>query len=516
MPRVVIVGLDGVPWSVINRLYEDGVVDVLPEIAKEGAHGTLTSIIPPYTVPAWTSMATGVNPGKHGAYSTHVPQPDYSLRLLTSGDVLYPRVYECLSMCGMESVVVNLPLSYPPRLFRGVMVSDWLYPKLKVYPEEESAFLRGYSQPDPLWALYSPAGYSRTLLEGLNGRIGAIKRLFQNVNWDMFFVVFSETDFLLHKDYENIINGGNSHPSRNVFHKIDSFVGWILDRLPQDCLLLVVSDHGFAKYRCVVHVNSLLRNLGLITLKAFRRGTTDFSGRLPIPRFAYRYIYRSRNLRRLVGPVLDYLGFNSASLYLRIPASKSYAFMLPDHFGIYINSRDIFSNWLLKKREAVSIKRKLIRLLRRIKNPKNGNHLFSAVYAREDVFSGPNVHRIPHIILVPSAPCWMDHEIAGAPVEVRTHIDHSLTGMVVLYGCDVKAGTKLKGASLLDITPTILHYLGLSVDSRADGRPLLEAFKPSSAVRQRPVRFGDYLSRWRAALKFKLLREKIKHRGKHA
>jgi len=412
----------------------------------------------------------------------------------------------------MRSVVVNLPLSYPPLLLRGVMVSDWLYPKLEVYPEDAKEFLRGYSQPDPLWALHSPLGYSQTLLQGLNGRINALKRLFQNVEWNMFFTVFSETDFLLHKDYDNIVNGEKSHPSRSVFRRIDQFIGWVLDRLPEDCLLLVVSDHGFAKYKCVVHVNSLLRNLGLITLKAFRHVSSGFGGRLPIPRFAYRYIYRSKNLRRLAGPILDYLGFSYASLYLRIPASKSYAFMLPDHFGIYINSRDIFSSWLLRRREATTIKLRLMRLLRRIKNPQSGSRLFSAVYAREAVFSGPSVRRIPHIILVPSAPCWMDHEVAGAPVEVRTHIDHSLRGMAVLYGEDVKPKTRLKDASLLDITPTILHYLGLPVDSRIDGKPLLEAFKPSSDARLRPIKFGDYLSKWRTTLKFKLLREKIKHR----
>ena len=108
MRRVAVIGLDGVPWKVVNKLHSDGVIKHLAELREEGAHGHLASTIPPFTVPAWTSMSTGVNPGKHGAYATHALRSDYSLRLLTSRDVHYPRVYEILTI----SLLFTLELAF--------------------------------------------------------------------------------------------------------------------------------------------------------------------------------------------------------------------------------------------------------------------------------------------------------------------------------------------------------------------------------------------------------------------
>ena len=45
-----------------------------------------------------------------------------------------------------------------------------------------------------------------------------------------------------------------------------------------------------------------------------------------------------------------------------------------------------------------------------------------------------------------------------------------------LRGPGVLPGVKLEGASLLDPTPTILHYLGLPVPEYMDGRVLTDAF----------------------------------------
>ncbi len=44
-----------------------------------------------------------------------------------------------------------------------------------------------------------------------------------------------------------------------------------------------------------------------------------------------------------------------------------------------------------------------------------------------------------------------------------------------MAGPSVKRGEPLEGASLLDVTPTILTLLGLPVGADMDGRPALEA-----------------------------------------
>lgn len=68
MGRVLIVGLDGATFDVIQPLVEQ---DRLPNLAKmvhEGAWGAFRSTVPPISPTAWTTFATGVNPDRHGVY----------------------------------------------------------------------------------------------------------------------------------------------------------------------------------------------------------------------------------------------------------------------------------------------------------------------------------------------------------------------------------------------------------------------------------------------------------------
>ena len=66
MGKVWIVGLDGATLDLIVPWVEQGELPTLARIMREGTVGQLTTVIPPMTGPAWTSFATGKNPGKHG------------------------------------------------------------------------------------------------------------------------------------------------------------------------------------------------------------------------------------------------------------------------------------------------------------------------------------------------------------------------------------------------------------------------------------------------------------------
>lgn len=54
---------------------------------------------------------------------------------------------------------------------------------------------------------------------------------------------------------------------------------------------------------------------------------------------------------------------------------------------------------------------------------------------------------------------------------------HRPFGIVCLKGPGIKQNDRLYGASILDVTPTILAVLGLPIGSDMDGRPWLEAFE---------------------------------------
>ncbi len=72
----------------------------------------------------------------------------------------------------------------------------------------------------------------------------------------------------------------------------------------------------------------------------------------------------------------------------------------------------------------------------------------------------------------------------------RAHLDHEKDGIFIAAGPHIRAGAQVPGASVLDLTPTVLHYLGLPVAKDMDGKVLERIF--NNDFRQRnPIRFVD-------------------------
>lgn len=57
---------------------------------------------------------------------------------------------------------------------------------------------------------------------------------------------------------------------------------------------------------------------------------------------------------------------------------------------------------------------------------------------------------------------------------------HQLYGVVLLHGHGVVAGSEIRGASVLDVTPTILASLDIPLSRKLPGRPIASAFSPGS------------------------------------
>ncbi len=66
--RVIIVGLDGATFDVIDPLLEKRRLPFAEDLIKNGTRANLLSSIPYATIPAWPSFMTGKNPGKHGVF----------------------------------------------------------------------------------------------------------------------------------------------------------------------------------------------------------------------------------------------------------------------------------------------------------------------------------------------------------------------------------------------------------------------------------------------------------------
>lgn len=522
--RVVIIGLDGLSWNVLEKLFGHGIMNNLKRCTEKGVHSELRSTIPPFTIPTWVSLCTGVNPGKHGAYSFLMPNEDYGFKLTNSKDVKYPRIYEIFTMKGLKSIVINVPLSYPPLIFKGLLISDWLYPKFRVVPSESWQLVKDYTPPDPLWSKRDPLDYIERIHINLRKRLKVIRNLFSKQHWDLFFVVFSETDFLLHKMYKDIVLGtGLAKEAYEIFDMIDNFIGESVRLMSRDVIIMLVSDHGFTEYSHVVHVNKFLRDRGFVKLKVIKhkvylleKRNTSKRRILHLP----KALYAALNKIEITRKVLSFQLRNKFNRYITftykttIDRPSSVAFLhCPDHFGVYINSSDVFQNWLLKNKEAEVIQNVTKKFLTNVKNPKTGESIFEKVYLREELFHGPYVKKFPHVIFLPKKNYWIGRKATGETIEKKNQANHSLRGIFVVIGKDVNQEVKLSKTSIFDIVPTILHYCGFSIPHDTDGKVLQEIFDERSEIKNKPVRMVNYLRKWRKIQASKRINNKIQYKS---
>ena len=119
--HIIVIGLDGAPWSLISKWIEENKLPTFKKISKNGFIGVLKSTVPSTTFPAVPALLTGLNPANLGVLSFF--KADNSP--LTLWDIEHKKIWSTLSEQGYSSCVMNIPLSYPPQKINGVMVSGW-------------------------------------------------------------------------------------------------------------------------------------------------------------------------------------------------------------------------------------------------------------------------------------------------------------------------------------------------------------------------------------------------------
>ncbi|MDY6851491.1 MAG: alkaline phosphatase family protein, partial [Thermodesulfobacteriota bacterium] len=131
--KVLIIGLDCAEPSLVFHQWRANLPNISGLMAQ-GLYGPLTSTIPPVTVPAWASMLTGKDPGQLGLYGFRNRRDrSYApLALASSASLKEKTLDQILSRQRLTSILLGVPLTYPPRPLRGRMVSGPLTPNKKV------------------------------------------------------------------------------------------------------------------------------------------------------------------------------------------------------------------------------------------------------------------------------------------------------------------------------------------------------------------------------------------------
>jgi predicted AlkP superfamily phosphohydrolase/phosphomutase len=280
--KVLIVGLDSAPPRLVFDVFRDEMPTLSGLIAR-GAHGRLASTNPPITVPAWTAMMASKDPGQLGCYGFR-NRKDHSYdgyAFANATHVKEPRLWDLLGQAGKRSVVLGVPQTYPPRPIVGDMVTCFLTPSTKA----------AYTYPDTLKAEVEAAADGYVLdvddfrtadKQALLGRVytktrkhwAVARHLAATHPWDFFMLVEMGLDRLHHGFWSFMdpehhkYEAGNPFETaiRDYYRHLDGELKSLLDLVPRDTVVLVVSDHGSKRMAGGICFNEWLMREGYLTL----------------------------------------------------------------------------------------------------------------------------------------------------------------------------------------------------------------------------------------------------------
>ncbi len=290
--KVVIIGLDCLDPNLVDQWIED--LPNLQRLMKEGVFGKIRSTDPPITIPAWASMMTGYSPGSLGFYGFR-NRSDFSydaLKLATSRSIKKKRVWDILSDQGKKVVVLSVPQTYPPTRVNGCMVCGWLTPDITAqytYPNS----LKGELQNEFGDYLIDVENFRTDDKERLLNDVYALTAqrfemanyLITNKNWDFFMMVDMGPDRFHHGFWKYF---DKTHPKhtpesdfvdcgREYYKFLDERLGEFLANIPEECVIMVVSDHGAQPMLGGVAINEWLVDKGYLTIKERPKKLTPLS-----------------------------------------------------------------------------------------------------------------------------------------------------------------------------------------------------------------------------------------------
>ncbi len=144
--KVIVIGLDGLEPAIVSRLLEANQLPNLARLKEQGGFARVATTRPAQTPVAWSTFATGANPGGHGIFDflRRNPKnylPELALNRYEQKNAFLPPkavnlrrgmpIWELLAAAGKSSTVLRCPCTYPPDRCRGTMLSGMGVPDLR-------------------------------------------------------------------------------------------------------------------------------------------------------------------------------------------------------------------------------------------------------------------------------------------------------------------------------------------------------------------------------------------------
>ncbi|MFH0981489.1 MAG: alkaline phosphatase family protein [Planctomycetota bacterium] len=459
--KVAVFGLDcAEPTLMFDRWVED--LPFTRGLLRKSTYGTLTSCIPPITVPAWSCMAAGKDPGQLGIYGFR-NRADYSydrLTIATSLAVAEKRLWDMLGAHGKESIIVGVPGTYPiVRPMKGHLIScfltpdaeksdyTWprsLKPEIKALVGEYMVDVKDFRTADKPWLLEQI--YAMT-----DKRFQLVKHLLKHKPWDLFWMVEMGHDRIQHGFWAQMDPTHHAHVPNNPFQNAihDYYVH--TDRLMAEVValldleqtaIMIVSDHGAQSMVGGVCFNTWLMDQGYLHLKQAPRG---------VERFDVANVDWNKTTAWGDG---GYYG----RCFINVQGREPNGQVPPEKY-------EAFRSELKAKIEAMV--------------DHEGRPMRNAAHRPQDLYKATNGVP-PDLLVIFGELRWRSVGTVGHPgwhtFENDTGPDdanHAQEGVYVLSHPSLPARGRVDGPTLYDVAPTILDLMGLPIPEDMRGASIL-------------------------------------------
>ncbi|PYJ65831.1 MAG: hypothetical protein DME76_17785 [Verrucomicrobia bacterium] len=523
-PKVVIIGLDAATWTLIRPWIAEGSMPNLAKLMKAGVSGTLESVLPPITPPAWTSFMTGKNPGKHGIFHFVETEPGgYAMNYANATSRRSPTVWKLLNNAGYSVGTMNIPFTYPPEPLDGFQIAGMGTPSENspfVHPpslRQELANDLGKIKHDLRYLGFMSTDKRRDQVLAEMEEVdrqwtAAALYLLENHPQDVMMFVFMSIDTVQHyfwqyMDRSHFLYDPNAAPRfqnavRQVYERLDAATGQIIAKVGPDTSVFVVSDHGGGPVSDrKIFLNRYLAQLGLLHYRVNKKSAVHRI-RQKIIQAGFSFLrsslpHRSKAYLATLFPTLRKKAELAYTSFASIDWNRTKAYcseVLASPPSICINLKGVKPAGIVDPADYVALTNFIIEKLHELKDPRTGQPVIGRVYRREEIIHGPFANEGADLVL----DWWSENSQFATGTSFPADTDkpplvicerrpsttsqwggtHRLHGIVIARGPAFKSGAEIANARLIDIAPTLLHLLDVPVPEDMDGKVLTSVFQP--------------------------------------
>lgn len=457
-PRLILIGLDCMaPDLVFDQWRQD--LPNLSRLMAGGSYGRLESSIPAITVPAWSCMMTGRDPGELGIYGfrNRRDRNYHSMGISDGRAVKFPRLWDILGNAGWSVAALSVPGTSPPYPVNGSLVSCFLTPGTEVpftHPpelgDEIKAWMPDFMMDVPNFRSDEKERILENLYSLCDQRFTLAEKLIARDRPDFCMLVDMGVDRIHHAFWKPMDPRHPQHepdsPFATAIHDyyvhVDERIGELLAVCDPDTAVLVVSDHGAQPLMGGICINEWLIANGYLTLKEPPAEV------LPLDKVEVDWAQTQV--------------WGAGGYYARI----------------FLNVKGREPQGTVAMADYEALRDELAAKLSQLTDP-DGNPLPVKAFKPQEIYQKVR-GRAPDLIVYFDDLAWRSVGSVGIDslytVENDTGPDdanHAPLGLMIFYDpAAPQPGQVLKGAQLYDIVPTVLNRYGIEAPAGLRGKVL--------------------------------------------